>query len=249
MKHIFPILIMLFLAVLAGNAWSTCENMTIFYADSKELELPCIDVGKSNCFSATLTLDMEALEQNRIEFEIKDIDEKNTHVPTGDDSVLTPHFDSNTFLLKIPYAVIDSTLDTYELVLKLESAPIPNTGSDYLYFTLKSIRPSIMPNVCQEENAVGSLLFYDEGKLMFCNEFVGDSMFVNTMMHASENVVLAYAPCPEGAINSCTVPFPGGNEVTAYSYDPAAINYYLLACGQGESIPYQSMGIGGNQGY
>jgi len=230
MKRLFLLLMFVFVVFPFSCAWATCENMVFYHTDSGELELPCVNVGSSSCYKAKLKLNPYALGENKIEFDLVDLEQTTQPLPTSEDSILTPQFDSNTFLLKIPYVVIDSTFDVYDVVLKLQV--IPAEEGDDIFFTINSIKSTIMPNVCIEEGTVTSCKFIDpEDGLLFCLEWTGSAQFTETMLQQC-NGIKSQDSCPAGAISSCSTPFPEDNLMTAYGYQPSAnIGIYCMQGG------------------
>ncbi len=217
----------------ASTSWSKCENMAFFFTDTGVLDLPCVDVGSGKCWKAKLKLDPEALEDNSVEFDLLEADETNRPLPTGEDKILTSTFDSNTYLLHVPYVVIDSNGSEFEVVLKLEVIHGPQT--DDLFFTIHSIKPVVMPNVCQEQGSLASCEIYDETLgLIYCLEFSGSASFVNEMVGACpEESAKKRTACPAGALASCTAPFPGEeNVVTSYAYHSYAVTMAMAICHQ-----------------
>ncbi len=141
------VMLFLFVVFYAGTGWAACENMALFHSEKGELDLPCVDLGTGKCFEAKLKLNVEALGDKILEFDLLSVDDTSQPVPSADASALTQTFDSGTFQLHVPAAVIDSTLDKFEVILRLH---VMHGRQPYgLFFTIESIKPAVLPNVCQ----------------------------------------------------------------------------------------------------
>lgn len=225
-KHVQIFFIMFITLFSVNSAFADCESTSVFSLVTNELIIPCVDIGDSKCYRATLKLDAhEARVNQSYEFDLTFLGVDTSISPEFIDDRSLAKFNPDDLTVLIPEVIIDHTNGALRVILKLspkqKTIGIPR-------FELLSAEVTTRTSSCKEEVITKACMIDDElfGHLT-CAEFNGSPLFVNTYFDDCIGTIVRR--CPDASIYKCSVG-ETNKSLTFYAYHTSFVDITEKAC-------------------